>query len=953
MLTNPDLMNQARQIKQRYFGESLMATLSKEGSHQTDSIEGMISFAQRRIVVSFPVGILLTVVLLISSLQIGLVTGYTRLNERPLNLSHDPSSVIAMASLISTGQNTRALFEGLDTASQEWMRKQLGRNIFYLRHGVLYSYDVRDTYQFSETSSHAIAAYNAANSKNWRPKVLQLWFLGPLLVSLFAIIIALSLLFALFQNHGIAQVHIASPFDPSRNNPTFIDLAPYSIFPVLMVVGLKLWWDSMDQKLRKLQPFVSMVKEPPGVFNGSKLSYVATPILWLVWKAARNRHLLLALVAVGAVLLEILTISISGLWDRKLGYSKHNATLMRAVDLRTLPTIFTVPSAANDTMNSDVKGTLANVFGQMSNEWLYSATTEGISNVSILPWTSGEWAFAPLNLSSASKPLSVEAMEDESHAMITIDTPSIRGRLQCEPIDMSNISSWLTVLDFTDKSLWSDTHIPSDLEIGYELKEGLSRNQSLENGTYKFWDDNTPYFSFFAAEYMAQCCGKELNGTPGKASFGYWSSAADARHSSVVVKWVTGRAFSALFRDSKNQTHLTWKEVPQVTALKCDPVYEVANARVKADAKSGFIQHHEITDIPSPDSNAWSNKYRALNVSSGVPYANIPSGAEGFEVEPSRFVHNVSVSYGYLFNDMLLSAANSARLGNLASEQYATENLSDRTFNFRLPGLNVDLMSYTSLALVKNNSSALLDPNILGNISSTVFSMFFKHFVHAPVSPNIGLYANGSWGLQPRGATLPQDLGATIDSLSTVYLQNIPQPSKTAPFVEGVVVERVEQLEFNPAAVVLSLCILGFLFMATVVILAAHKKHLDHLPRDVDTLGSILGFVYSSDRLLRIATIDVDGGSVNEKIEFLGPTKMGWFNGSGKRRWGIEIVDEREEARTSAPVNTERAREESMDFPIQGFRTTSVSEADGAGGAYGETPQKAARSSTADGIKDI
>jgi hypothetical protein len=151
MISNPLLASQARQIKQKFFGESMLSAFktieNQNPDADTDAIVGKVVTAERRIIVSFVAGIILTTVFLLSSLMVGIVVGYTRLDERPLNILRDPSSTLAIASLVSAGQNSRVLFEGMDTASQDWMLKSLARNVFYLRHGVLYSYDIRDTYQ--------------------------------------------------------------------------------------------------------------------------------------------------------------------------------------------------------------------------------------------------------------------------------------------------------------------------------------------------------------------------------------------------------------------------------------------------------------------------------------------------------------------------------------------------------------------------------------------------------------------------------------------------------------------------------------------------------------------------------------------------------------------------------------------------------------------------------------
>lgn len=109
MTTSTSLIDQARQIKQRFFGESMQAAFQSITPAQMASVTGHIAASERRIVVSLPVGVVLVVALLLSSLITGLVIGYTRLYERPLNLLQDPSSTKAAAALISSGQNTRPL----------------------------------------------------------------------------------------------------------------------------------------------------------------------------------------------------------------------------------------------------------------------------------------------------------------------------------------------------------------------------------------------------------------------------------------------------------------------------------------------------------------------------------------------------------------------------------------------------------------------------------------------------------------------------------------------------------------------------------------------------------------------------------------------------------------------------------------------------------------------------
>ena len=196
-------------------------------------------------------------------------------------------------------------------------------------------------------------------------------------------------------------------------------------------------------------------------------------------------------------------------------------------------------------------------------------------------------------------------------------------------------------------------------------------------------------------------------------------------------------------------------------------------------------------------------------------------------------------------------------------------------------------MSYTSLALSGNNKSALLDPATLGNISSSVFSLFFKNFAQANVAANHALFMDGAWGLQPVGATVPSDLGPVVDSNPTIMLQNSIPPSKMNISTAGVLSTKVENLDMNHAVAIVCLCILSIFIITIVVIMAYRRKYLRDLPRDVDTVGSVLGLVYGSERFLKLADESAGKAEQDAQKKLL---KMGWFDIGQNRRWGIEVV---------------------------------------------------------------
>lgn len=207
-------------------------------------------------------------------------------------------------------------------------------------------------------------------------------------------------------------------------------------------------------------------------------------------------------------------------------------------------------------------------------------------------------------------------------------------------------------------------------------------------------------------------------------------------------------------------------------------------------------------------------------------------------------------SYGTLFMGAIKNAADIARLGgDVFRGGYGDEDLSDKTFNFRLPGLNADFMSYATYALAQKNPLALLDPSTLEEFTNTAFSVFFQHYAATDVS-----MTTGGRVFQPIGAELPFGLppivdGPSIDGglLSPHQIVNVPSTSNRS--VEAVVHRRVEQLVMSPAAVILCLIILAFLTCIAVLVYFPYSAHFKALPRDVETLASAIAFVYDSPKL--------------------------------------------------------------------------------------------------------
>lgn len=281
------------------------------------------------------------------------------------------------------------------------------------------------------------------------------------------------------------------------------------------------------------------------------------------------------------------------------------------------------------------------------------------------------------------------------------------------------------------------------------------------------------------------------------------------------------------------------------------------------------MQEYSILQEPESDPFAWADIFVQRKNPNTTAY------------EDGDYVKNVTTSYGVMFLEALLKAASLQALSGCPNGGCGTENLNDRTFNIRRPGLNVDYMSYSMLSLANNDTQALLDPEALSNLAQKTFSTFFQHFASNNVTID-----SGGWVYQRTNDTLPVDLGVA----QGVTAGRAPAASsQVTDTMASVVVSRpVEMLRMSPIAVALCLVILGWLIVTTVLIIILKGRYFSPLLRGVDTVADVAVMVAGSERLLQFAKEKGAAALQNDKSF---KTRLGWFRTStGEVRWGIELV---------------------------------------------------------------
>ncbi|CAD0114041.1 unnamed protein product, partial [Aureobasidium uvarum] len=885
ILESTDVVQRASEMHQQFFGEMVLLELENRLDQSIEAASGLITTTEQRVIVNIGVGITLGALLLLTTCGIVAVTYYSNLSRRSLNLHQDPGQIAVAASLVVGDTNAKSAFAGSGQLSKEALSQRLASFRFSMYRGSLF----------------AAPEDCASRSENPIPAILRTWMCPPLLVFLFVLLACIATFFQISRTSGIHQAPFVYEFKTQIFN-TAAKLAPYSILPTLLAVGVKLWIAAVGDTLKRFQPYITMAEAPTLLTDSVLVEYLNTPTALVSLKAFRHSHWILALAGLGALATEFFTVSISALWDLETKNLDRSISITHQFEIRQVPRIdeYILPYHAPAYADVQRYYVLSSIYSSSLQSWLYSATLELTHQAPTPPWSKDAWSFLPLDTRNLSyndaliKDISATALIQARNA--TLETLAVRARLDCKPETfVANTSSWVEKIDFKNRTMWNSTNKPPNLDHGYILRGPANMGSG--------------------SEYLT-CCGNTTNGTSGTAAVGYWSNLDYSSSSinteketwsyeqmSMTSKWIVGRPLDTLYQPYPNNTNnparWIWLEEPQIAAITCTTIIEKANASIDVSTDTGVVYDYRILDTPVNATEAWLDKYLSHNTS--VDYSGDMTyiGTNG--------VADL-ISWGYIFLDSVMNSGRAEDVSTTQWEPNKPENLEDRAFNFRIRGLNADFMSYSMLQLANNSKEALLDTDTLISLANKTFGVFFKHFASENVTSSLGgnVY-------QPIGAKLPWSLGFVTNNTMYATASDVPAAYQGALGVENSTASTprstsailhvpVEQLVMSPTAVILCLSLLAFLILAITVIFTANRNTIKKLPRDVDTLASTLAFVYGSEKLLDW----VQTRSEKQKPWYKGWTfrdsqagatkqraMMGSFkNADGAQLWGIELCEE-------------------------------------------------------------
>lgn len=615
LVDSGSIVENAMKLQQQWLGQMLLSAQSVAGVPVTEKLAS-VAITERRIAVIEGIGIVIGVLFLLNSGMLAALALQTRLQRRPLCLSNDPASIAAAAALIASDDSAAAAFQGLGRASVDSIRKRLRLVWCNLEDGSLRAALpdplLQDSSAPGSDQSSDVEDSPQEKRKSSAPSILKAWMGLLLLATLVAVIATLAVLYRLSQTVKLHQQALVYEAHLSVASVA-TSLAPYSIVPTLLAVGIKLWYGAVEGTLKRLQPFSAMLDRPRPLKDSILVEYANSPLIFGSIKAVRHSDWILAFACLGALGTEVFTVGISALWDKETQTTVHVVEMSRQLELRQVPTVIGTESYGSMThtySDPTLPTLLDTVYGDYLTSWLYGGLLETMGAAETPPWSKDMWSFAPVDFSASSAAI-LELSDNEPTASlsslpynISIETQALRARLSCSPVEAAqNASTWLETLDFKNDKAWNSTNSPPGLDLGYELKEAvLVPNTTL------------PYY-MIPQRGPVQCCANETDGSVGEAAIGYGTTMGylESKNTELFIKWIVGRPLEKLYFDANltstdtRYAHWVWTEEPQMQGITCSPIIEAANATVTVDLSSGMVRSYSIVGEPQNATAAWTD----------------------------------------------------------------------------------------------------------------------------------------------------------------------------------------------------------------------------------------------------------------------------------------------------------------------------------------------------------
>ncbi|KAK4621941.1 hypothetical protein CLAFUW4_06852 [Fulvia fulva] len=413
-------------------------------------------------------------------LSIILVLTFVMVWSAPRRTNHlcaDPASIGALMDLTGSGDDTLSIFREVHNDSTKDLNKALRHRVFSLN-AKSYRLELVADYGSVQSVTRATASQPV---RGVRPTEMKLGIGITFLAIQVASFITFMVLFCRAKDYGL----------PLPSQSTFVRQLVENYIPIALATLIEPFWLVLNRLLGLLQPFEELRKGSAPATRSIDVDYSSLPPQFLLHRALRARHFVLAVVCLMVLLANVLAVALSGLMYEGSVSIPHLANFTATYEAQFLALNGSgAPFTTNQVADAQGSGTLDQFYREMSN---LTAHTE------LPPWTDEHYAYLPVEL---------PARHDDSGAVV--DTMAFGTELACYPltsIGAQNYSltfshsardAFLTVnlrsganriIQCTDFRPWSgDTFLslqdPADGRNAIELGAMLASNKSIEEDLF-------------------------------------------------------------------------------------------------------------------------------------------------------------------------------------------------------------------------------------------------------------------------------------------------------------------------------------------------------------------------------------------------------------------------------------------------------------------------------------
>lgn len=444
-LLDPEiLMRSARSVYQAVASQVALTGLIPNN----ETVIGEIKYPEYRIQVK-----ILPVWLMSSGFVLMMCVCGSLLLLRPKDVvSRDPTSLAAMAAILTTSQKLNRRLLNMGHANLSSFRKRLSGSLYITtikradRNPAEFYIDERR--QPSNLQEFRSSPSLFQSPEWWQPRTLQL----PFLVVISLVIVSLIAALEIFQrisdrNNGVRDTKSDSKTHFASN-----------VLPAAVLSIIDILFGSVDSNTRLFAPYKMLVKNGAPAYQSIVSQYNGKNSVFVMIKALKHRHVMIIFSAFGATLASYLTIIVSGLYT---------------VD--DVPTTTYIELHRTDYFNS----TGSRLYNDDDHAGVIYSLIRGF-NLSYPRFTYGELTFPTMQLPGNMSANS--SLQNTTNSSLTAVIPAIRASLNCSQVPDEDIQ-----VPYEDNDIQTDPSVPGgpmDVKFRAPLPPDCRRGGSGRNMSY-------------------------------------------------------------------------------------------------------------------------------------------------------------------------------------------------------------------------------------------------------------------------------------------------------------------------------------------------------------------------------------------------------------------------------------------------------------------------------------